>query len=189
VGAGAVTGTRARVTIVRRVAFVGVSCSGKSTSARRLAAKLGLPYVELDELNHGPGWTEVSANELQARVERTLAAAPDGWVVEPTYSSKLGELIYERAGALVWLDLPLVLCLRRIWKRTWRRILRGEELWHGNRETIRNAFFVRNSLFRGAIDAHRRNATAVPARAARHEQLRLIRLRSADDVERFLATL
>ncbi|HYY03771.1 MAG TPA: hypothetical protein VE736_07795, partial [Gaiellaceae bacterium] len=145
---------------MRRVAFVGVSCSGKSTSARRLAAKLGLPYVELDELNHGPGWTEVSANELQARVERTLAAAPDGWVVEPTYSSKLGELIYERADALVWLDLPLVLCLRRIWKRTWRRILRGEELWHGNRETIRNAFFVRNSLFRGAIDAHRRNATA-----------------------------
>ena len=171
---------------MRRIAFTGISCSGKSTTARRLAAQLGLPYIELDELNHGPAWTEVSADELRARVEEALAAAPEGWVVEPTYTSKLGELVYERADTLVWLDLPLGFCLRRIWLRTWRRILRREELWHGNRETVRNAFFVRDSLFRGAVRAHRRNPVVIPERAARHPQLRLVRLRSAEEVEGWL---
>jgi adenylate kinase family enzyme len=172
---------------LRRVAFTGVSCSGKTTTARRLAERLGVPYIELDELNHGPAWTEVSADELRERVDRALATAPEGWVVEPTYTRKLGELIYARADTLVWLDLPLSLCLRRIWTRTWGRILRGEELWHGNRETIRNAFFVRDSLFRGAVRAHRRNPTVIPGRAGRHKHLRLVRLRSPADVERWLA--
>jgi len=172
---------------LQRVAFTGVSCSGKTTTARRLAERLRLPYIELDELNHGPQWSEASESELRARVENALAAARDGWVVEPTYTSKLGELIYERADTLVWLDLPLNVCLRRIWKRTWGRILRREELWHGNRETIRNAFFVRDSLFRGAVRAHRRNPTVIPARASRHPHLRFVRLRSAAEVEQWLA--
>ncbi len=173
----------------RRVAFVGVSCSGKTTTARRLAQRLGVPYIELDELNHGPGWSEVSEGELRGRVEQALASAGDAWVVEPTYTRKLGELIYERADTLVWLDLPLAVCLRRIWRRTWSRILRREELWHGNRESIRNAFLVRDSLFRGAVSAHRRNPTVIPARAFRHPQLRLVRLRSAAEVERWLDDL
>lgn len=174
---------------VRRVAFTGVSCSGKTTTARRLAERLGVPYIELDELNHGPDWTEASESELRARVDRALAAAPVGWVVEPTYTSKLGELIYEQADTLVWLDLPLNVCLRRIWRRTWGRILRREELWHGNRESIRNAFFVRDSLFRMAVHAHRRNPTVIPARALHHPHLGLVRLRSAAEVERWLASI
>jgi adenylate kinase family enzyme len=172
---------------LRRVALTGVSGSGKTTTARRLAERLEVPYIELDALNHGPRWTEASASELRARIESALAAARDGWVVEPTYTSKLGELIYEQADTLVWLDLPLNVCLPRIWRRTWGRILRREELWHGNRESIRNAFFVRNSLFRGAVHAHRRNPTVIPARVARHPHLRFVRLRSAADVEHWLA--
>jgi shikimate kinase len=44
---------------VRRVAIIAsASGNGKTTLGRELAARLDVPFVELDALVHGPGWTE-----------------------------------------------------------------------------------------------------------------------------------
>ncbi|HEY6053697.1 MAG TPA: AAA family ATPase, partial [Gaiellaceae bacterium] len=94
---------------MRRVSVAGISGSGKSTVARALAERLGVPYVELDALNHGPSWTEATPEELRARVEAAFAAAPDGWVADGNYESKLGDLVVSRADTFVWLDPPLPL--------------------------------------------------------------------------------
>jgi adenylate kinase family enzyme len=172
---------------VRRVSVVGLSGSGKTTTARRLAARLGVPSIELDALHHGQNWTEASAEELRERVTAALAAAPDGWVIDGGYGSKLGDLVLEQADTLVWLDIPLRVCLRRLWRRTWRRIIRREELWNANRETIRNAFLVKDSLFAFTIRRSRSLPARIAERAARNPHARLVRLRSADEVDRWLA--
>jgi shikimate kinase len=39
---------------VRRVSVVGVSGSGKSTLGRKVAARLAVPYAELDAIFHQP---------------------------------------------------------------------------------------------------------------------------------------
>ena len=96
----------------------------------------------------------------------------------------------ERAETLVWLDLPLHVCLRRIWRRTWRRIRTREELWDSkNRETLRNAFFARDSLFLWTVKAYFRHRREWPDRLAGQPHLEVVRLRSPAEIERWLASL
>src|SRR5262245_42754318 len=123
----------------RRFLIKGASGGGKTTLARAIAARTGLPYVELDALQHGPNWTEATAEELRARVEAALDDAR-GWVVDGNYDSKLGRRLVDRAEVIVWLDLPLATKLIRLVKRSALRYLTREPLWNGNRETLRGLF-------------------------------------------------
>jgi adenylate kinase family enzyme len=170
----------------RRVLVLGASGNGKTTVARALAARLGVPHVELDALHHGPNWSEPPAEEFRRVVATALAG--DGWIADGDYSSKLGDLVLERAETVVWLDQPLALILWRLWRRTSRRIRRGEELWSGNRESWRTAFWGRESLFAWTIRTFFRKRRTLPERFARHPHLEVVRLRSPRAVERYLST-
>jgi adenylate kinase family enzyme len=139
---------------MRRVAVIGPSCSGKTTSAERLAAILGVPHVELDALHHDANWTEAPAELFQKRVGAALAAAPDGWVVDGNYYGKLGPLVIDQADTIVWLDIPYGKAVSRVLRRTFGRILRRTELWNGNRETLRNSF-GRESIVWWVLSRHR----------------------------------
>jgi adenylate kinase family enzyme len=165
---------------------MGTTCSGKSTLARALADRLGLPYIELDALYWGPGWSQPDAEDFRGRVEPFVRA--DAWVVDGNYSSTLGDLVLQRADTLVWLDLPLARILWRVWRRTIGRIVSQAELWSGNRETWRSAFFMRDSLFLWAVKTHRRFRRRLPVRLARDEyaHIRLVRLRSPREIRRWL---
>ena len=168
----------------RRILVLGASGNGKTTVARALAARLGVPHVELDALHHGPNWSEPPADEFRRRVATALDG--DGWVADGDYLSKLGDLVLERADTAVWLDQPLPLILWRLWRRTYRRIRRREELWSGNLESWRTAFWGRESLFVWTIRMYFRKRRTLPKRFARHPHLEVVRLRSPRAVERYL---
>ncbi len=172
----------------RRIAVVGASGAGKTTFAREVGLRLGVPHVELDALVHGPGWREASAEELRESLEPILVSTA-GWVVDGNYERKLGDAVLERADTVVWLDPPLATILLRLWRRTVHRIRTREELWNGNREGWRNAFLGRESLFAWAIRTERRNRTALPARFARPHlrELRVVHLRSPAAAARWIA--
>ena len=123
---------------MRRVTVAGVSGSGKTTFGRALAQRLGVPYVELDALHHGPNWTETPTDEFRARVLASIDTPPGGWVVDGNYRSKLEDLVLAQADTFVWLEPTLRVSLGRLARRTWQRWRRREELWHGNRELLRN---------------------------------------------------
>jgi adenylate kinase family enzyme len=170
----------------RRINVVGTSGNGKPTFARALAERLRVPHVELDALNHGPNWTEASDEDFRAAVAERLDE--DGWVVDGSYGRKIGDLVMRRAETVVWLDQPLPLVLWRLLRRTIRRIVRQEELWAGNRESWRGAFWGRDSLFVWTIRAHFRNQKQLPEQLGRFPGLRVYRLRRPREVERFLET-
>lgn len=169
---------------MRRFSIVATaSCSGKTTLGRELARRLEVPFVELDALHHGPNWTEATAEELRARVEPVVAE--NGWVIDGGYWGKIGDLVLRNADVVVWLDLPVRVWLPRLIRRTGRRVARREELWNGNRESVRNVFFSRNSLIWYALRNHPRHRRVYPKRLARYN---VVRLRTPKEVERWLAT-
>ena len=71
-------------------------------------------------------------------------------------------------------------------RRTIRRIRTDEELWNGNRESWRGGFFGRESMFAWTIRSHLRRRRELPRWLAAHPHLRVVRLRSAQEVERYL---
>jgi adenylate kinase family enzyme len=167
---------------VRQVVVIGsASGNGKTTFARELATRLEAPFHELDALVHGPGWVETPDDVLRGQVEQILAG--DAWVIDGSYRGKLGTLVLDAADTIVWLDLPLVVWLPRLVRRTFRRIRHREELWNGNRETFRSAFWGRESLVFFALRSHVRRRRDYPAALAGY---RVTRLRTRAVVAEFL---
>jgi adenylate kinase family enzyme len=129
-----------------RINIRGASCSGKSTLAAELAARLRVRHIELDALHHGPNWAQPTRDEFRTRVQAAMASAPGGWVIDGNYDSKLDTLVTGAADTVVWLDPPLPLLMGRMFRRTLGRIRGNVELWNGNHETWRNAVWSRDAL-------------------------------------------
>jgi len=161
-GAGAVAG--------RRIVVVGPTSAGKSTLARRLAALLDVPHVEIDALYWGPNWTPAPAPELRAAVAG--ATAGDRWVADGNYRT-VRDVLWPRADTLIWLNYGLPFVLWRLTRRTLGRLLRQEVLWNGNRESWRGTFFSRESLFLWVLQSHGRRRRDYPRLLERPEYAHL----------------
>ncbi len=107
----------------------GTSGSGKTTMARELSTRTGLPHTEIDSLFHGPGW----APRESFIEDATAVADAASWVSEWQYSPVKPHFL-SRCDLLVWLDLPLAVVMWRLVRRTVRRRVHRTELWNGNRE-------------------------------------------------------
>ena len=174
---------------MRRVSVVGSTGTGKTTYARQLAEILGEPHTELDAIVWQPNWTLLPAEEFRARVAERIAAP--GWVVDGNYGgAEVRPMVWARADTIVWLDFSLAVIYRRLFRRTLTRIRDRQELWPGtgNRETIRNAFFSRESLFLWALKTHWRRKRSYAALFARPEYAHVtkLRFRTPGEAERWL---
>ena len=137
-----------------RYVVVGTAGSGKSTVASAMAVAMQCPYVELDSLYWGPNWQAVSS----VRFEHAVRAAMDAerWVVDGNYSA-LRDMLWARATHVVWLNFGRATTLSRVLFRTVQRAVKGTELYNGNRESLRMAFFSRRSILLDAYNSFPKN--------------------------------
>jgi adenylate kinase family enzyme len=174
---------------VRRIAVVGSSASGKTTTARIVSRVLGVPHLELDSVFHQSGWQPM--DDASFRTAVAAIAQQDRWVIDGNYLSHgIAQVVWPRADTLVWLDPPRTTVLRRVVGRTLRRLVTREELWNGNRESWRGILSRRPEdniiLWAWSRHAPTRERYEAMLRDGTWQHLCVRRLRTAADVGIFL---
>jgi adenylate kinase family enzyme len=167
---------------MRRVVILGSGGAGKSTLARQLGERLGLPVIHLDREHWQAGWVEPPRAEWAARVVEL--AGRDRWVMDGNYGGTI-EVRLRGCDTAIFLDMPRWLCLWRVMQRWWK--YRGStrpDMTPGCDEQMDWAFvrWIWNypRLHRPTVLA--RLATLGPGQ-------RQVHLRSRRAVEEFLTTL
>lgn len=143
----------AKLPTAERIVVIGTSCTGKSTFARLLADGTDLPIIELDSLYWAADWKAADPDTFRQRVLENTSG--DGWIVVGNYGT-VRDVLWSRATTVFWLNYGFALTLSRALRRTTRRAFTREELWNGNRESIRRSFFSRESILWWVITTHRR---------------------------------
>lgn len=172
---------------MERIAIVGTTGSGKTTLARRMAERLGCHCCELDAINWQPNWTQLDADGMVHRVGPVVGR--DRWIIEGNYPS-VRPMILKRADTLLWLDYPFPIVFGRLLWRTIRRNVTQEDLWSGNRESVRRTL-SRESILLWCIQSHRMRrrqyseCVADPAYA----HLKVLRFRHPRELDDWLDSL
>jgi adenylate kinase family enzyme len=172
-----------------RFLVMGSTGSGKSTFARAIAARVGVPFVELDSLFWEPGWVQARPEVFRERV--MTATSGDGWVVDGNYRVVTQDLIWPRAHVAVFLDYPFPLVAWRLVRRTLWRCWTRERVCGDNRERLYTHLFTRDSLFWWLIKTYWRRRREIPqwAREPAHAQVKFVRIRRPRDAGVWLQSL
>ncbi len=173
-----------------RIVVVGTSGAGKTTLARRIAALLMLPHIELDAINWQPGWRDLTRHdpeEFLRRVDEAIKA--EAWVVDGNYGP-VRDRIWQRATHLVWLDYERPVIMARVISRTLFRAVLRIELWAGNRERWRQMLRPSHPI-RWAWSTWERRRRETAERLARKEcaHLMVLRLHRPSEVQRAIDVL
>jgi adenylate kinase family enzyme len=139
----------------QRISIIGKTGSGKSTLCRQLGAILGLPAIELDSLFWRSDWQPAPEEEFRQKLLQVLREY-EAWVIDGNYNNIARPLIWEYADTVIWLDYPLHVTWRRLFKRTLIRTITREPLWEtNNRENLWQHLFTDKSLFLHSLKQRR----------------------------------
>lgn len=168
---------------MRKILLIGSGGAGKSTLARRIAERTGLPLIHLDAVYWKPGWVETPSDEWRKLVAEMLQR--DAWVMDGNFGGTL-DLRLAACDSVIFLDLPPIVCLWRVIRR--RARYRGEsrpDMTPGCPEQLTLGFLAWIAFYR----LRRRRAILRRLAAAAREGKQTYVLDSDAKVDAFAAAL
>jgi adenylate kinase family enzyme len=167
---------------VRRILVIGSGGSGKTTVAKEIARRTGLPLIHLDQLFWRPGWDPTPDDEWDRRIDELIAQ--DAWVLDGNYGRTLAVRI-AAADTVVFLDVPRRVCLWRILSRRLRHLGRSRpDVAPGCPERLTWEFVS----WVWSYPSRRRPGILKQIGGVRNN-MEVVVLQTAEDVRRFLDTI
>lgn len=99
---------------MERILIIGCGGAGKSTLARQLGEKTGIPVVHLDKLYWRPGWQHVTREEFDEILDGVLVQ--DAWIMDGNFNNTIQKRI-ARCDTVIYLDFSRFACLMGVLKR------------------------------------------------------------------------
>lgn len=100
---------------MRRIAVVGPGGAGKSTFARELGRRLGIPVMHLDAHFWKPGWTATPPAEWRAIQIELLGG--ERWIADGNHGATF-DIRLERVDTVIVLAPPRLVCLAGALRRS-----------------------------------------------------------------------
>ena len=95
---------------MERVMIIGCGGAGKSTLARKLGEKTGLPVVHLDQIWWAPGnWQHIEKPEFDEKL--ALELEKPRWVLDGNFNRTI-EARLEVCDTVIYLDYPRLVCIK-----------------------------------------------------------------------------
>lgn len=161
---------------MEKVIIIGCPGAGKSTFARGLRDRTGLPLCYLDMLWHRPDETNVSREEFDAALGEVLKGKR--WIVDGNYLRTM-ELRLSACDTVFCLDVPMEDCLAGARARIGRP---REDLPWVERE-------LDGEFQQWILDFRRDQMPKIEELLERYREKNVIRFRSRQEGEKFLARL
>ena len=94
---------------MKKVIIVGSPGAGKTTFARKLREKIGLPLYHLDSIWHKPDKTNIPREEFDKILADIISK--DEWIIDGCYCRTL-DVRVNACDTIFFLDFPLEICLQ-----------------------------------------------------------------------------
>jgi adenylate kinase family enzyme len=168
-----------------RILVYGVTGSGKTVLAERIAAATGIPWHSVDDLTWEPDWVLVPDDEQRRRIAAICSG--ERWVLDTAYGRWL-EIPLARVELIVALDFPRWLSLFRLVRRSVARAVDHRAICNGNRESFRN-LFSRDSIVGWHFKSFSRKRSRMREWEADPSGPAVVRLSRPREVEAWLRSL
>ena len=99
-----------------KIAIVGYSGAGKSTTARKIGEKYDIPVLYLDTVYHMPGW-QVRPEEDAKAIVAQFMAENDSWVIDGNYKALHQQERLQQADKILFFNISRFTCFRQAFGR------------------------------------------------------------------------
>ncbi|MBS1713097.1 MAG: adenylate kinase [Armatimonadetes bacterium] len=169
----------------RRILVYGVCGSGKTTLARRLSERSGIPWHSVDDLTWEAEWTPVGPDVQRERIGNIVSGTE--WILDTAYGAWL-DVPLSRVELIVGLDYPRWFSFARLLRRAVVRAIDHSPVCNGNVESWRN-MASKDSILVWHFKSFRRKRARIRQWASDGTGPSVLVFRSHRECERWLGSL